>query len=133
MFLKNEPFDYNGQSVTLTELSALQRINHLAALKAREETGARDDMQMALDDVIREGACLVAMSLWHTHPVKGTLPSPDAEMQQLTDEVMQNWPVEGISLASVRVMALSGMIAPAPASEDGDAEVVTAGKSSKTN
>ena len=30
MFLKTEQFEYNGVSVTLSELSALQRIEHLA-------------------------------------------------------------------------------------------------------
>ncbi|MCM4858215.1 hypothetical protein MMN71_27450, partial [Escherichia coli] len=29
MFLKTEQFEYNGVSVTLSELSALQRIEHL--------------------------------------------------------------------------------------------------------
>ncbi|STI85457.1 tail component of prophage CP-933O [Escherichia coli] len=32
MFLKTEQFEYNGVSVTLSELSALQRIEHLALL-----------------------------------------------------------------------------------------------------
>ncbi|EKB0760702.1 phage minor tail protein G, partial [Salmonella enterica] len=29
MFLKSEPFERNGKTVTLYELSALQRIEHL--------------------------------------------------------------------------------------------------------
>ncbi len=37
MFLKTEQFEYNGVSVTLSELSALQRIEHLALLKRRAE------------------------------------------------------------------------------------------------
>ena len=42
MFLKTEQFEYNGVSVTLSELSALQRIEHLALLKRRaEEAEAR--------------------------------------------------------------------------------------------
>ncbi|STP78479.1 Minor tail protein G [Escherichia coli] len=39
MFLKTESFEYNGVSVTLSELSALQRIEHLALLKRQAETG----------------------------------------------------------------------------------------------
>ncbi|EEZ3563440.1 phage minor tail protein G, partial [Escherichia coli] len=35
MFLKTEQFEYNGVSVMLSELSALQRIEHLALLKRR--------------------------------------------------------------------------------------------------
>ncbi|MDM3447993.1 phage minor tail protein G [Citrobacter sp. Cb027] len=134
MFLKNEPFEYNGQSVTLTELSALQRISHLAFLKAREDAAGQDNMQTALDDTIREGAYLVAMSLWHSHPVKGTLSSSEEEERQLTDEVLQNWPVEAISSAFSRVMMLSGMMTTTqtPSEEDGT-ETVTAGKPSKVN
>ncbi|KEM15749.1 bacteriophage lambda minor tail family protein [Escherichia coli 6-319-05_S1_C2] len=37
MFLKTESFEYNGVSVTLSELSALQRIEHLALLKRQAE------------------------------------------------------------------------------------------------
>ncbi len=33
MFLKTESFEYNGVTVTLSELSALQRIEHLALMK----------------------------------------------------------------------------------------------------
>ena len=36
MFLKTESFEYNGVSVTLSELSALQRIEHLALLKRQQ-------------------------------------------------------------------------------------------------
>ncbi len=37
MFLKTESFEYNGVTVTLSELSALQRIEHLAWLKEQEK------------------------------------------------------------------------------------------------
>ncbi|MGU5285499.1 phage minor tail protein G, partial [Escherichia coli] len=40
MFLKTEQFEYNGVSVTLSELSALQRIEHLALLKRLAEVAA---------------------------------------------------------------------------------------------
>ena len=134
MFLKNEPFEYNGQSVTLTELSALQRISHLAFLKAREEAEGGDYIQVALDDTIREGAYLVAMSLWHTHPVKGTLGSPEDEERQLMNEVLQRWPVEAISAAFSRVIVLSGMVTPVrTAPEEEETEAVTAGKPSTVN
>ena len=33
MFLKTESFEHNGVTVTLSELSALQRIEHLALMK----------------------------------------------------------------------------------------------------
>ncbi|HAJ5736206.1 TPA: phage minor tail protein G, partial [Escherichia coli] len=38
MFLKTESFEYNGVTVTLSELSALQRIEHLALMKQQAES-----------------------------------------------------------------------------------------------
>ena len=35
MFLKTESFEHNGVTVTLSELSALQRIEHLALMKQK--------------------------------------------------------------------------------------------------
>lgn len=37
MFLKKEPFNYQGESTTLNELSALQRIEYLEFLAAEEK------------------------------------------------------------------------------------------------
>ncbi len=37
MFLKTEQFEHNGVTVTLSELSALQRIEHLALMKRQAE------------------------------------------------------------------------------------------------
>ncbi len=37
MFLKTESFEHNGVTVTLSELSALQRIEHLTLLKEQEK------------------------------------------------------------------------------------------------
>ncbi len=39
MFLKTESFEHNGVTVTLSELSALQRIEHLALMKRAGRTG----------------------------------------------------------------------------------------------
>ena len=50
MFLKTEQFEYNGVSVTLSELSALQRIEHLALLKRRaEEAEASGNLQVSVE------------------------------------------------------------------------------------
>ncbi|SJK71263.1 phage minor tail protein G [Shigella sonnei] len=66
MFLKTESFEYNGVSVTLSELSALQRIEHLALLKRQaEQAGSSLNRQVSVEDLVRTGAFLVAMSLWH--------------------------------------------------------------------
>ncbi|SPW71889.1 phage minor tail protein [Escherichia coli] len=37
MFLKTEHFEHNGVTVTLSELSALQRIEHLALIERQEK------------------------------------------------------------------------------------------------
>lgn len=113
MFLKNEPFEYNGQTVTLSELSALQRLEYLAWVKEKEEQrGEGGSEQQALDDLIREGALLVAMSLWHNHELKGTLPSLRQETDRIMQEVLTAWPVEAIAAGRNVVARLSGMSAP---------------------
>ncbi|HAZ7232632.1 TPA: phage minor tail protein G [Escherichia coli] len=42
MFLKTESFEHNGVTVTLSELSALQRIEHLALMKRQAEQAESD-------------------------------------------------------------------------------------------
>ncbi len=50
MFLKTEQFEYNGVSVTLSELSALQRIEHLALLKRRaEQAESSGNLQVSVE------------------------------------------------------------------------------------
>ncbi|QGX87617.1 phage tail assembly protein T [Escherichia coli] len=50
MFLKTESFEYNGVSVTLSELSALQRIEHLALLKRQaEQAGSSLNRQVSVE------------------------------------------------------------------------------------
>lgn len=138
MFLKSEPFNHNGQTVTLCELSALQRLDHLAWIKAQEEqAGAQASEQQALDALIREGALLVAMSLWHNHEQKGTLPSSREETDRIQYEVLNAWPVEAISSARNVVLRLSGMTGPAleePSEPEVNvAEPVTAKKRTKAS
>ena len=71
MFLKTESFEHNGVTVTLSELSALQRIEHLALMKRQAEQAESDsNRKFTVEDAIRTGAFLVAMSLWHNHPQK---------------------------------------------------------------
>lgn len=41
MFLKTESFEHNGVTVTLSELSALQRIEHLALMKRQAEQASQ--------------------------------------------------------------------------------------------
>lgn len=137
MFLKTEQFEYNGVSATLSELSALQRIEHLALLKRRaEQAESCGNLQVSVEDLVRTGAFLVAMSLWHNHPQKTKQPSMNEAVKQIEQEVLTTWPAEAISHAENVVYRLSGMYgfvvndAPDQAEDSGPAEPVSAGKCS---
>ena len=135
MFLKSELLESNGSSVTLFQLSALQRIEHLEYLKQMEAVEG-GDIQAAVTLTVKSGAYLVAMSLWHGHSLKGSQgDNAAAEVAKIQDEVMQTWPAELIAEAEFKVKLLSGMIAPVtddpeePGEEQNEqAEPVTAEK-----
>ncbi|HEE9789193.1 TPA: phage minor tail protein G [Enterobacter soli] len=137
MFLKSELLESNGSSVTLFQLSALQRIEHLEYLKQMEAIEG-GDIQAAVTLTVKSGAFLVAMSLWHGHPLKGSQgENAAAEVAKIQDEVMQTWPTELVAEAEFKVKLLSGMIAPVtddptePGEEGNEpAEPVTAEKPS---
>ncbi|HDX4047781.1 TPA: phage minor tail protein G [Enterobacter soli] len=137
MFLKSELLESNGSSVTLFQLSALQRIEHLEYLKQMEAVEG-GDIQAAVTLTVTSGAYLVAMSLWHGHSLKGSQgDNAAAEVAKIQDEVMQTWPAELIAEAEFKVKLLSGMIAPVtddpeePGEEQNEpAEPVTAEKPS---
>ena len=137
MFLKTESFEHNGVTVTLSELSALQRIEHLALMKRQAEQAESDsNRKFTVEDAIRTGAFLVAMSLWHNHPKKTKLPSMNEAVKQIEQEVLTTWPTEAISHAENVVYRLSGMYefvvnnAPEQTEDAGPAEPVSAGKCS---
>ncbi|HHT1069201.1 TPA: phage tail assembly chaperone G [Enterobacter kobei] len=137
MFLKSELLESNGSSVTLFQLSVLQRIEHLEYLKQMEAVEG-GDIQAAVTLTVKSGAYLVAMSLWHGHSLKGSQgDNAAAEVAKIQDEVMQTWPAELIAEAEFKVKLLSGMIAPVtddpeePGEEQNEqAEPVTAEKPS---
>ncbi|GBF60029.1 tape measure protein [Trichophyton mentagrophytes] len=108
MFLKTESFEHNGVTVTLSELSALQRIEHLALMKRQAEQAESDsNRKFTVEDAIRTGAFLVAMSLWHNHPQKTQMPSMNEAVKQIEQEVLTTWPTEAISHAENVVYRLS--------------------------
>jgi len=132
MFLKTEPFEYNGVSVTLYQLSALQRIEHLEYLKSLESIQDAD-MQKAVSMTVTTGALIVAMSLWHGHERKGTENNAAEEVALIQGDVMSSWPLEAISAAEYSVKLLSGMVQPVSDDLPADtepAEPVSAEKSS---
>ncbi|MEE6988695.1 phage minor tail protein G [Escherichia coli :H19] len=113
MFLKTEQFEYNGVTLTLSELSALQRIEHLALLKQKEEQAAASgNPQVSVEELVRTGAFLVAMSLWHNHPQKTQMSSMNEAVMQIEQEVLTTWPADAIARAENVVLRLSGMTGP---------------------
>ncbi|EMO3183367.1 phage minor tail protein G, partial [Escherichia coli] len=90
----------------------------------------------SVEDLVRTGAFLVAMSLWHSHPQKTKMPSMNEAVKQIEQEVLTTWPTEAIAQAENVVMRLSGMSefvvndAPEQADDAGPAEPVSAGKCS---
>ena len=111
MFMKTESFEHNGVTVTLSELSALQRIEHLALMKRQAEQAESDsNRKFTVEDAIRTGAFLVAMSLWHNHPQKTQSPSMNEAVMKIEQEVLTTWPADAIARAEDVVLCLSGMI-----------------------
>ena len=111
MFLKTESFEHNGVTVTLSELSALQRIEHLALMKRQAEQAESDsNRKFTVEDAIRTGAFLVAMSLWYNHPQKTESPSMNEAVMKIEQEVLTTWPADAIARAEDVVLCLSGMI-----------------------
>lgn len=113
MFLKTAEFTYNGHSLVLNELSALQRLNFLefiATAEADAQNGDEGDSETRRSATlialaIRVGALLVAQSLWHNDPAGKT----ETELQT---EVLSTWPAEAIAKAEYQVKKLSGMLSP---------------------
>lgn len=118
MFLKTEKFEWNGTSVTLHELSALQRIEHLEYLK-KIESIKEGDFQTAMSVTINTAAFIIAMSLWHEHKLKGSVPgNVSEEIAAIQNEVIATWPTDAIATADYKIKLLSGMIIPAEDSND---------------
>lgn len=118
MFLKSMPFEFNGHSVTLYELSALQRIEHLKYYADLDknlpvDADKEEHYHLLVARNIHSGARLVAMSLW-----QADITGPDVEV--LHQQVMSGWPPEMIGAAEFMVKQLSDMIPPQPEESTGD-------------
>lgn len=138
MFLKKEKFTWKTESLTIFELSALQRIEYITFMAAEEKAVSADsdgisDQEMTarlIGSNIRCGARLIAMSLWHNDPA-GT------DVETLYQQVLSGWPPEAIGKAEMEIKLLSGMLVPVEddnvadpdaSSEAESAEPVTAEK-----
>lgn len=113
MFLKKEKFTWQTESLTIFELSALQRIEYITFMAAEEKAVSADsdgisDQEMTarlIGSNIRCGARLIAMSLWHNDPA-GT------DVETLYQQVLSGWPPEAIGKAEMEIKLLSGMLVP---------------------
>lgn len=79
----------------------------LTPLMLDEATG---NLQVSVEDLVRTGAFLVAMSLWHNHPQKTQSPSMNEAVMKIEQEVLTTWPADAIARAEDVVLCLSGMI-----------------------
>jgi phage minor tail protein G len=97
MFLKKEKFTWQNESLTIFELSALQRIEFLTFMAAEEKTVSAEsdgisDQEMTarlMAQNIRCGARVIAMSLWHNDPAA-------MMCEALYQQVLKGWPPEAI-------------------------------------
>lgn len=113
MFLKKNKFSWQTESLSIFELSALQRIEFLTFMAGEEKAVSADsdgisDQEMTarlIGSNIRCGARLIAMSLWHNDPA-GT------DVETLYQQVLNGWPPEAIGKAEMEIKLLSGMIVP---------------------
>ncbi|AUV01619.1 phage minor tail protein G [Enterobacter hormaechei] len=123
MFLKTQPLEYNGETVTLYELSALQRIEFIGYIADVNKDVPANDTEISQEVLngivttinVKISARIVAMSLWQEEGLKG--PSVD----ELHQDVLSGWPLPAISEADFIVRNLSGMLPVASAVGDEEA------------
>lgn len=109
MFLKQDTFNYGKQSVVLSELSGLQRIEYLAFVQKR--TAEFDEMDNNLSEAERQisflrmgmdiNAWLVSRSLWNAEQSQ--------DVEALYSSVRMTWSYDALGMGAGRVLSLSGM------------------------
>ncbi|HEL8021149.1 TPA: phage minor tail protein G [Escherichia coli] len=129
MFLKQETFNYAGQSVVLSELSGLQRVEYLAYV--RERTAQFDEQSAGMAEGARQiaflemgmdiNAWLVSRSLWNA--------DQSQDVAALFPSVRVTWSYDALGLAAECILALSRMTLAAVTEEDDGTEALTPEKS----
>lgn len=109
MFLKQGTFNYEKQSVVLSELSGLQRIEYLAFVQQR--TAKFDAGEGELPEAERQiaflrmgmdiNAWLVSRSMWNT--------DPSQDVDALNEGVKNTWSYDALGDGGSLVLSLSGM------------------------
>ncbi|EGD8589567.1 phage minor tail protein G [Shigella flexneri] len=130
MFLKQDTFNYEKQSVVLSELSGLQRIEYLTFVQQR--TAKFDAQEGELPEAERQiaflrmgmdiNAWLVSRSLWNAEQSQ--------DVETLCASIMTTWSYDalGAGAGAERVLSLSGMGTIENAGDD-DHEALTPEKS----
>lgn len=128
MFLKQGTFNYEKQSVVLSELSGLQRIEYLAFVQQR--TAKFDAGEGELLEAERQiaflrmgmdiNAWLVSRSLWNADQSK--------DVEALCASVITTWSYDALGAGAEMVLSLSGMGAIENAGDD-EHEALTPEKS----
>lgn len=117
MFLKTTLFSYQGEQVTLYELSALQRAEYFEFLAAQAtdtptETGGIAHTAAMIRLNTETAAWLVSRSLWHAQR--------EQAVDSLYREVLASWPDNALALAVEQVLRLSDMKGAEPTDERDD-------------
>ncbi|ENE1905105.1 phage minor tail protein G [Escherichia coli] len=110
MFLKQGTFNYEKQSVVLSELSGLQRIEYLAFVQQR--TAKFDAGEGELPEAERQiaflrmgmdiNAWLVSRSLWNADQSK--------DVETLCASVITTWSYDALGAGAEMVLSLSGFV-----------------------
>ncbi|HAY0219009.1 TPA: phage minor tail protein G [Escherichia coli] len=118
MFLKQDTFNYAEQTVVLSELSALQRVEYLAYV--RERTAQFDEQSAGMAEGARQiaflemgmdiNAWLVSRSLWNA--------DQSQDVAVLFPSVRVTWSYDALGLAAECILALSRMTLTAATEED---------------
>ncbi|CAM3938937.1 phage tail assembly chaperone G [Xenorhabdus thuongxuanensis] len=106
MFLKQGEFTYGGMTLSLSELSALQRIEYfdflvLQSEQAQPEDEAKRTVFFARMNV-ESHAWLVSRSLWHAE-------GGPREIDALYRDVLSRWSPKALEAAAQQVLLLSDM------------------------
>ncbi|CAM8481466.1 phage minor tail protein G [Morganella morganii] len=109
-FLKQKEFTYNGESLMLSELSALQRVEYFDHLvtQTEKEAPAEDAQSLKRTAVyvrmnIESNAFLVARSLFNVGN------TPGKQVDEIRADILSTWPPVALEQAAKLVLELSDM------------------------
>ncbi|MEQ4788432.1 phage minor tail protein G [Morganella morganii] len=109
-FLKQKEFTYNGESLMLSELSVLQRVEYFDHLvtQTEKEAPAEDAQSLKRTAVyvrmnIESNAFLVARSLFNVGN------TPGKQVDEIRADILSTWPPVALEQAAKLVLELSDM------------------------